>query len=340
MNPPNAAWIATLALIAACASPSDLAPNVHRIPTRSLRLGAESKREPSAPPEGLPKEWHRFLGFDEIAQFEETEWTDDQLEAIASSTFHGTFGREAVLFELTLDEESIQQRWFVLIEEPSLSSGSISVLRPHTDENASDQLVVMMSSTTVLTTITEAGQAPAEAVETSVPTVPMRAGFPLLVNEAVIAAQERGSESAGKALSITRPRTSAALSLLLEAALAHPQLGPLLISVVDRPSLFSIVRHGGVVLDVHAPEGDVEPATVDWPGVGSLKAAAIPGVIMANGVRALEVEWLAVAPAEPLAFVSGIVHLSGRHPLHHDRTVQLRMIGARVIKGGSDSTRE
>lgn len=189
-----------------------------------------------------------------------------------------------------------------------------------------------MTRTRVLTSVASAGGQPSPSVPSWVPTVPMAGGMPLLAEESILAAKERGSDTAERALYVAERRAWASLAVLLDATQAHPELGPLLMSVVKKPSLLGLLRYGGVALEVIAPHGAVQAATVDWPGVGPLRAAAVPGIILASGTKALDVEWLAVHPGEPLAFVSGIVCVLATHPEHADRTVELRLIGARLIK--------
>lgn len=326
----GAAFI-VLALAFGCASQPDRISSVERAPTRALRLGQAPNGLADGPPDGLPASWERYVGFDTIAVREAMEWSDDQLDSVTSNTLTGTTASQVVLFQLTLTEDGSSNRWFVLIEEPKGMAYSMGRITDPEGSEAGEDSAIYMTSTIVRTTVAAAGSRPEPSVVARVPTLPTKAGFPLLANPSILAARERGSQAAERALYVAERRTLASLGTLLETAQAHPQLGPLLMSVVEKPSLLGILRHGGIVLEILAPHGDVVPATVDWPGVGPLRAAAIPGVILASGVRALEVEWLAVDPEEPLSFVSGIVHVSASHPKHPDRTVELHLIGARSI---------
>ena len=279
---------------------------------------------------GLPPEWSSYLGFGALQQGpapDSLEWSDERLKEISATTYSGTFRQQSALYSLTLSGRD-EGRWFVLIEQPA---GSSSVLASKVDVVDGEETTTYLPATKVRTRVASFGEAPSEAVEAHVPTLPTQGGFHTLVDPSVLMAAGAGSETAAQALDIAQARTRGAFSLLLDAAESHPELGPLLMSVVRKPGLVQIIRYGGVVLEILAPEGDVVPATVHWPGVGELRAAAIPGLILANGTRALEVEWIAVEPVGPLTFVSGIVQLIASHPEDPGNSVEMRLIGVRTF---------
>ena len=328
--------LACLLTLPACASDHGRETVPLLQPTHEIQLAAP---DPAAA--GLPLAWVPYLGFDTIHQSagpDSEGWTDELLDEFTRLRYSGSFQKQVALYSLTLRGRGSGD-WFVLIEEPTGNARSGLIELPAVGGDAPGHPKIYLQGTEVLTWVAASGQDPSPPQSVRVPEVPTPGGFHSTMDPSVLLAAEAGSASAALALEVAESRTLAAFRMLLNAAEAHPDLGPLLMSVVQKPSLLKIIQHGGLPLEVLAPEGEVIPATVVWPGVGELRAAAIPGLILASGTRALEVEWIAVEPQPPLAFVSGIVRLVASHPGDVETSVEMRLIGARSFHIGSDQAK-
>jgi hypothetical protein len=129
---------------------------------------------------------------------------------------------------------------------------------------------------------------------------------------------------------VMQPLADAAVATiaLLQLVQDDEVLAPLLWAVVERPSLWSMVRHGGarVVLQ----PGFQATARVPTPvaAAGPL-AWTVPMTLLVNDAPVLRLD-LTVAPAAtPYALAAGVLGITARHPSVAGREVSLVVLATR-----------
>ena len=106
-------------------------------------------------------------------------------------------------------------------------------------------------------------------------------------------------------------------------------LEDLLLRVVDRPSLWSILRQGGVTADLAVDPERIGPAKA---GIGELVAPAkaydFPMTLSINRHRALDITLIVTAPRPPFLTCGGIIGMSARKPGDPETVLTFRIISA------------
>jgi hypothetical protein len=114
---------------------------------------------------------------------------------------------------------------------------------------------------------------------------------------------------------------------LFEALQQCDALAPVLWEVVDRPSLLSVLFHGGVSLTLRADLERIVPATAGICGSGP--GWELPIAIHANGSPALAAKLVCVEPRRPLQLAAGILAVEAVCPSDASRRFSLRLLGLR-----------
>jgi len=144
---------------------------------------------------------------------------------------------------------------------------------------------------------------------------------------ASIAVQERVS----KGLSITaedrQTKTEGFLGFLFvfRAISNNGTLRDILLSVADKPSLFSIMTHLGLSLSIDLSSSEARPTTT-MVGDSRLPAYELPFSIMANGSPVLHGWITLVEPRAPLHLGAGIVGIDAYRPSDRETTLSLRLL--------------
>jgi hypothetical protein len=122
----------------------------------------------------------------------------------------------------------------------------------------------------------------------------------------------------------------ATLFALRDTLWSAPSLGPMLESMVEKPSLWSILVKRGIHFSLHPRWEDVDVETRPLPALaGGRQARVLPFDVQINGKLATTIQ-LSVAEAKPPVQVSaGIVGVDVTHPSDKDRWLRLRVLSAR-----------
>ncbi len=123
---------------------------------------------------------------------------------------------------------------------------------------------------------------------------------------------------------------------LLQLVAQNPATEPLLWRVIDKPSWFSVLRHG-VKLNLDIDERLPHRAWFELPAPldaeGPLAGWVLPVGINVNGKRALDLELSVTTPRPPLHLTGGVIAIEGVHPRRPERRFQLRLEGAQLGDG-------
>lgn len=106
-------------------------------------------------------------------------------------------------------------------------------------------------------------------------------------------------------------------------------LSKLLWDVIDKPSLWSLMRHGGVEVSLQPAYHESSPVTAaqsSFPMSGPYRS--LPLAIVLNERPALYLRLLVVSPEAPWSLTGGILAFEGQHP-DRDSRVLARLIDAR-----------
>lgn len=104
-------------------------------------------------------------------------------------------------------------------------------------------------------------------------------------------------------------------------------LRELLFTVVERPSLWSVVFHFGIAINVTAGVGAPCPPLPSLPVTEPLRL--LPLELLVNGALALSVDLALVQPKPPLLTAGGVVGAVARHPSRPERFALLRLLASR-----------
>jgi hypothetical protein len=106
-----------------------------------------------------------------------------------------------------------------------------------------------------------------------------------------------------------------------------PGLSHILFKIIDRPSIWSVLRHGGVNLSINLQSEKVEPVDgLKW----GLKTGESDHLV-------LDVSMIVTAPRPPLLICGGVVGLIAQNPKDKQNSLTLRVISARRKLGASDT---
>jgi hypothetical protein len=110
-----------------------------------------------------------------------------------------------------------------------------------------------------------------------------------------------------------------------------PNLETILLKVMDFPSLWSIVKHGGVNANIEFQLEDVHPVTLptQWNLPGDAPVYTLPMSIKLNGQSAINSTLLITDPRPPLLGCGGIIGFVAENPTDSQNYMTLRVISAR-----------
>lgn len=110
-----------------------------------------------------------------------------------------------------------------------------------------------------------------------------------------------------------------------------PGLQEILIKILDRPSLWSILRHGGInSVDFNWQLGQMGPAEAGaWDLAATSAAYYLPMVLKLNQHPSLRLTMVVAPPRPPLLACGGIVGVLAEKPGEKDAYLTLRVVSAR-----------
>lgn len=116
--------------------------------------------------------------------------------------------------------------------------------------------------------------------------------------------------------------------VLFDLVQANKSLAPILRTVVQPPSLFSVIGSLGVSLSI-TPQIDRVAESTDAAG---RKLYVLPLVIEANGSPALLCKLHLVEPRRPLRLAAGVVGIEAVHPTDAGRRFSLQLLDYRIAR--------
>ncbi len=137
-----------------------------------------------------------------------------------------------------------------------------------------------------------------------------------------------------------RPLAEATVSAvaLLQIVQHDDVLSPLLWEVVERPSLWSVVKNLGAKVVLRPRFQAVRKAASPVPGV-PVATWRLPISLYVNDEPALHVDLFVADPSPPFALGGGVLGATARHPTRPDLEFSLRLLSARRGSGGSAGAR-
>jgi hypothetical protein len=110
-----------------------------------------------------------------------------------------------------------------------------------------------------------------------------------------------------------------------------PNLETILLKVLNFPSLWSIVKHGGITAGIWFDMDDVRPITLPshWNLPGNAPAYTLPMSVELNKQPAIKATLLITDPHPPLLACGGIVGFIAVNPTDSQNYMTLRVISAR-----------
>jgi hypothetical protein len=117
------------------------------------------------------------------------------------------------------------------------------------------------------------------------------------------------------------------LFMLQRLGTADPTLGELLFTVVERPSILSVLWHFGVDVRLVGHEG--RPGTSPAGVPDARDVAVLPLDVLVNGSPALHADIVVAPPRHPYAVTGGVLGAVVRHASDPRRVAVLRLLAAR-----------
>jgi hypothetical protein len=110
-----------------------------------------------------------------------------------------------------------------------------------------------------------------------------------------------------------------------------PNLETILLKVLNLPSLWSIVKHGGIHAGIWFPLEDIRPLTLParWNLPGDTPVYTLPMSIDLNGQPAINATLLVTDPRPPLLGCGGIIGFIAENPVDKQNFMTLQVISAR-----------
>ena len=102
----------------------------------------------------------------------------------------------------------------------------------------------------------------------------------------------------------------------------------LLLETVERPSIIRFV-FGGVPRLVYAKDEPFVECTYLFGGWIPIPAYRVAAQVVQGSHALVELEVVVVKPVAPLGLCGGVVAVDARNPSHPDRTIRIRLLGAR-----------
>jgi hypothetical protein len=132
-------------------------------------------------------------------------------------------------------------------------------------------------------------------------------------------------------------RSSLLLLLLQRLGNADPTLGSLLFTVVDPPSVFSVIWHFGVEITLQSDAGRPGTAPAGVPAPGPVHV--LPLALLVNGSPALYADLVVADASSPFALAGGVLAAVARHASDPQRIAVLRLLAARRGPAGPEPVR-
>jgi hypothetical protein len=106
-------------------------------------------------------------------------------------------------------------------------------------------------------------------------------------------------------------------------------LEDLLFKLVKMPSLWSIVRHGGVEAGLQIGKKASEANSTDWNLPTSVPVYYLPCTFTLNGQPAVNITMVVTSPHPPLLICGGVIALLAERPGDSETYMTLRVISAK-----------
>ena len=100
-------------------------------------------------------------------------------------------------------------------------------------------------------------------------------------------------------------------------------------TLIDKPGLWSVLRHTGVKTSIDLPFERAVPTEPPAPHSAAQRAFLLPMRIDANGRPALLVDVVATDARRPYALCGGVLAAIARHPTRDDVRLELHLLAAR-----------
>lgn len=307
MRAGGAAWFALSTLLAACGS--------------ALPVHGEPGDE--APWVGQP--WPEELDFGgSIPEGMEAVWSEPTAEAIAGYP-SGWPDFAGILFQVRVWEgEQLSHDFTLAVRLDSLPMRTSNVTLRINIAGTVERLV--SDSALVSTEVSGAGIAP---VDGPLPLLPLPKDFMAV---GFVEACRAMPADTGAGFPEAARKSVGALLCLLKLVQEQAPLRSVLIELVDAPSLWSLVTHLGVEINVGADFQDAwQPSGAPAATVGPGPVWAFPVNLSANGQPALEMLWFAVEPKGPLMLSGGVIGILGRDPSDPSRRLAVSWLGANEL---------
>ncbi|HEX4264482.1 MAG TPA: hypothetical protein VH597_09100 [Verrucomicrobiae bacterium] len=106
-------------------------------------------------------------------------------------------------------------------------------------------------------------------------------------------------------------------------------LEDLLLKLVKMPSLWSIIRHGGVDVSLHIDKEAFAGNPADWNLPANVPVYYLPCTFTLNGQAAVNITMVVTSPHPPLLICGGVIALLAERPGDNESYMTLRVISAR-----------
>ncbi|MFN0059019.1 MAG: hypothetical protein ACKVX7_11225 [Planctomycetota bacterium] len=117
---------------------------------------------------------------------------------------------------------------------------------------------------------------------------------------------------------------------LFQTLQAVPELKSIVMAAIQKPSLWSMARFGGVKVSIRNEFGNVARSTEPHPAVpDATPVYSFPMTLVANQQDALNCLVTVTHPGRPLTLCAGLLAIDGVHPNDPSRRVEVRLVAAR-----------
>ena len=115
-----------------------------------------------------------------------------------------------------------------------------------------------------------------------------------------------------------------------------PELADIMKQTLSRPSLLSLVRHGGITgVEFRWDQKHLSPAdAAEWGVSGHPEAYYCPMTLLLNAHPSLELTLVVTAPDPPLLSCAGVLGLLAENPVDKQVYLSLRIVSARFSGKG------
>jgi hypothetical protein len=129
-----------------------------------------------------------------------------------------------------------------------------------------------------------------------------------------------------------------ALSCYFSTVRQTPNLKGIMLKVLDMPSLWSIVRNGGITAGIGISYEDVRQCSpAGWGLPSGSPVYALPAFLSINDREALNLTMVVATPRPPLLACGGIIGLLAENPEDAENYLTLRIISAHCGAGATET---